>query len=111
MEVFAADQRNALALLSLRVSSMIASLFLCMYGIATMLRGYLMARSGYIPRVFGVLFIIGGAGFFLRTTTYVLAPAYGSPLLLMPMALAGIPFMIWLLVRGGRLVVPSPAAP
>jgi len=103
MGSFTPEQRNALALLSLRISSTIAGLFLALYGIATMIRGYLIVRSGYFPRVFGILFIIGGAGFFLRTTTLLLAPSYSKDYLLFPMAIAGIPFMIWLLVRGGRL--------
>jgi hypothetical protein len=31
------------------------------------------------------------------------APALSSPLLLFPMALAGIPMMLWLLIRGIRV--------
>lgn len=100
MTAFTADQRNALALLATRIGGTIAWLFLCMYGIATILRGYLIMRSRYLPKVLGILFIIGGAGFFLRSATYLLAPAYSSALLLMPMALAGIPMTIWLLTRG-----------
>jgi hypothetical protein len=65
-----------------------------------MLRGYLIMRSQYLPSVIGILFMIGGAGFFLRSVTYIVAPSYSSPLLLIPMALAGIPLMVWLLVRG-----------
>jgi hypothetical protein len=102
MAAFTMEQRSALALLSLRISTTIAGLFLAMYGIATMIRGYLIMRSGYFPSVFGVLFIIGGAGFFLRTWTFILAPAYGSDLMLLPMAAAGIPFMLWLLIRGPK---------
>lgn len=107
MESFTGEQRDALALLSLRISAMIAQLFIAMYGIATMIRGYLIRRSGYFPAVFGVLFIIAGAGFFLRTATYILAPAYSTDLMLLPMAVAGIPFMLWLLLRG---VKPGPIA-
>jgi len=103
MAAFTADQRSALALLALRISTTIAGLFLALYGIATMIRGWLIMKSGYMPAVFGVLFLIGGAGFFLRTTTFLLAPAYSRDYLLFPMAIAGIPFMIWLLMRGGRL--------
>ena len=44
--------------------------------------------------------MIGGAGFFLRSVTYILAPSLSSPFLLMPMALAGIPLTFWLLFRG-----------
>lgn len=100
MESFTTEQRNALTLLSLRISAMIAYLFIAMYGIATMIRGYLIRRSGYFPAVFGVLFMVAGAGFILRGATYILAPAYSTDLMLLPMAAAGIPFMLWLLIRG-----------
>jgi uncharacterized protein DUF4386 len=102
MDAFTSDQRSALAYLAIRISGAIASLFLCLYGTATMIRGYLIARSTYIPKLLGVLFIVGGAGFFLRSATYLLAPQYSSPVLLLPMALAGIPTMAWLLIRGIR---------
>jgi hypothetical protein len=100
MSAFTPDQRNALAYLAIRISGTVALLFLCLYGIASMIRGYLIARSTYLPRILGILFIIGGAGFFLRSATYLLAPRLSSPALLLPMALAGIPMMVWLLFRG-----------
>ena len=100
MTSFTIEQRNALALLATRIAGTIAWLFLCMYGIATVLRGYLIMRSRYLPKLLGILFMIGGAGFILRSLTFLLAPAYSSAMLLMPMALAGIPMTIWLLVRG-----------
>jgi hypothetical protein len=100
MTEFTTGQREALAMLAIRISSTIAWLFLCTYGIGAGIRGYLMARSGYIPRVLGVLFMIGGAGFLLRSATYLVAPSLSSPLLLMPMAIAALPLTAWLLVRG-----------
>lgn len=100
MTAFTTEQREALAFLAVRIASMIAWLFVCMYGIASMIRGYLIARSGYLPRVIGILLMIGGAGFFLRSITYVIAPSLSTPLLLLPMALAVIPMMARLLFRG-----------
>jgi hypothetical protein len=100
MTAFTLEQREALAFLGVRIAEMIAWLFVCMYGIASMLRGYLIARSGYLPRIIGILLMIGGAGFLLRSITYVIAPSLSTPLLLLPMALAGIPLMAWLLFRG-----------
>jgi hypothetical protein len=97
MASFTAEQRNALAYLAVRISTMIGALFLIMYGIATMIRGWLIMRSGYIPKWIGVLMTIGGAGFFLRTVTYVLAPSLSSPIMVMPLALGAIPLMLWLL--------------
>jgi hypothetical protein len=100
MTAFTAEQRTALAYLSLRISTTIASLFLCFYGSASAIRGFLIMRSGYLPKVLGVLLMIGGGGFILRSLTYILAPAYGSSLMLVPMAVAGIPLTFWLLVKG-----------
>ena len=69
-------------------------------------------RSGYLPKLIGVLLMIGGAGFLLRSTTYILAPAYSTDLLLMPMALAGLPLTFWLLFRGvNRAAVEGSPAP
>ena len=100
MTAFTDEQRHALAYLSIRISAMIASLFLCFYGTASAIRGFLIMRSGYLPKVLGVLLMIGGGGFILRSLTYILAPGYGSSLMLVPMAVAGIPLMAWLLVKG-----------
>jgi hypothetical protein len=100
MSSFTLEQRQALALLCVRFATMIAWLFVGFYGTASMIRGYLMARSGYLPRVLGILLMIGGAGFILRSVTYILAPSLSSPFLLLPMAVAGVPLTIWLLFRG-----------
>jgi hypothetical protein len=110
MTAFTVEQRNAMALLATKIAGTIAWLFLCMYGIATMLRGYLIAKSGYLPKLIGILFMIGGAGFFVRSAAFLVAPAYSSPLFLMPLALAGIALTAWLLTRGvDRRVLTSPA--
>jgi hypothetical protein len=103
MTSFSSEQRNALAYLGVRTSQTTATLFIMLYGIASMIRGYLIARSDYLPRLIGTLFMIGGAGFFLRSATYLLAPSLSTPLLLIPMAFAGIPLMLWLLIRGGAI--------
>ena len=100
MAAFTADQRNALALFFMRFANTIAGLFIGLYGIATMIRGYLILRSRYLPKVLGALLILGGTGFFLRNLTLLVAPAYSSNYMLLPMALGGIPLMLWLLIRG-----------
>ena len=103
MVSFTLEQRQALAFLAIRIATMIAWLFVGFYGTASMIRGYLISRSGYLPKVLGILLMIGGAGFFLRSVTYILAPSLSSPLLLMPMGLAMIPLTFWLLFRGVRV--------
>ena len=70
------------------------------YGIPSILLGYLMFRSGYFPRILGALMALGGLGFVVRNFLLVLAPAWASSLLLLPMTLAVLPMTVWLLVKG-----------
>jgi len=97
---FTQDQLNALALLSMKLFSRIAGIFIGFYGLATIIRGYLVYRSGYLPRALGVLFMIGGFAFVLDNAAVVLAPAYATPLLLFLMAPAGVAMLLWLLAKG-----------
>ena len=100
LKSFSSDQLNTLALLSLNVSAVGGFLFLLFYGIASMVQGYLMWRSGYLPRALGALWVLGGLGFMVSTLALVLAPADASPLLLVPQILATLSLGLWLLVRG-----------
>jgi hypothetical protein len=91
---------NTLALLSLKVSGYGGGIFMVFYGIASIVRGYLIFQSGYLPRFLGVLLALGGLGFVTRNFTLVLAPAYASPFFLAPMTVAVLSLTLWLLVRG-----------
>ncbi len=100
LTTFTPDQRNALALLSLKLFGLCAGIFMAFYGIATLLRGYLIYRSGFLPRWLGALLALAGAGFIVRNFALVLAPACASDLLIFPMMVAAVALMAWLLVRG-----------
>ncbi|MCL4865673.1 MAG: DUF4386 family protein [Gemmatimonadales bacterium] len=62
LRVFTNDQLQALALLFLRVNEQAAGIALAFFGIATLLRGYLMVRSTFLPRSLGILSLAGGVG-------------------------------------------------
>jgi Domain of unknown function (DUF4386) len=96
----AADQLPVLSYTLLRVSGFGQALFSMFYGVANVVFGALIYRSGYLPRVFGAGFVLMGIAFTLRTFLLVLAPAYASPLLLATAGIAFPPFIVWLLVKG-----------
>ena len=100
LNAFTSEQRNALTMLSLRSFGAASTLFLAFYGVATVLRGYLIFRSGFLPKFLGVLMIIAGSGFILKNFLYLLAPAYASNLLLLPIGVAAVALMLWLFVKG-----------
>ncbi len=100
LKTLSPDQLNDLALLSLQVFGSGAGIFMVFYGIATVLRGYLIYRSDFLPRFLGVLLVVAGLAFITKNFTLVLAPAYASDALLLPMFLAVVSLTVWLLARG-----------
>jgi len=97
---FSPDQLNTLALLSLKYYTIGGAIFTGYYGLAWILRGYLMFHSSYLPKFLGVLMLIGGVGFVARNFLLILAPAYASDVLLMLMFPGGLLLTFWLLIKG-----------
>lgn len=78
------------------------SLSLVIFGIHLVLAGYLVARSGYIPRVMGALLSLAG----LSHVILQLRPYFYAALdlqILFAMAFGELIFAVWLLVRGWRI--------
>jgi Domain of unknown function (DUF4386) len=100
LKTFSPDQLNTLALLSLRLFGYGSGLFVVFYGVAWVLRGYLIFQSGYLPKFLGVLMTLGGLAFILRNFALVLAPTYSSSGLLLMMLPGGLSLTLWLLVKG-----------
>jgi len=100
LKTFSPEQLDTLSLLSMKLFGKIAGIFLVLYGLATVVRGYLIFRCGFLPRTLGLLFVVAGAAFMVDSLAAVLAPQFVSGFLLMPMGVAGIALMLWLFVRG-----------
>lgn len=104
LKVFSPEQRNTLAMLAIRMYTLGSGIFMLFYGIASILRGLLIFRSGFLPRFLGVLLGLAGVGFIARNLVLVMAPRYASPLFLLPMFVAGVTMTFWFLVKGVDVV-------
>lgn len=100
MQSFSPEQVNSLIYFFIRIYGYGAALFMVFYGSASLIRGYLIYRSGYLPRFLGVLLGIVGVAFILKNLTLVLAPAYSSDFMLIPAPLTILVFTVWFLVKG-----------
>lgn len=67
--------------------------------------GYLVYRSGYFPRVLGVLLMIGCGGYLAGFVVTYLSPGFESGLaeyFALPAGLAELLFLLWMLMMGAR---------
>jgi hypothetical protein len=101
---FGPQQLHSLAYLSLRVHSYGYGVSLLFFGVCCVLFGCLIHRSGYIPRVIGVLLVVGGAGYVIFSLTQILSPPLAArvlfPWIMLPAFPAELGLSLWLLVKG-----------
>ncbi|HZY94014.1 MAG TPA: DUF4386 domain-containing protein [Candidatus Bathyarchaeia archaeon] len=100
LNTFSTQQLQTLALLSYNIYGAAGSLSTIFYGTGSIILGYLIWRSGYLPKIIGALWVIGGFGFVIATLMFFIAPAYASFLLMIPMIIGLVVLGVWLLVKG-----------
>ena len=98
LSVFSTEQLQALALLLLNVNDQAAGTALAFFGISTFLNGYLVFQSTFLPRILGVLSMLGGLGWLT-----FLYPPLGNQLFLYILLLGLVGSasqIVWLLAKG-----------
>jgi hypothetical protein len=105
LSAFAKGQLDALALFFLRMHGqgiIVAGIF---WGLWLFPFGILVIRSGFIPRVLGVLLVISGASYLASSSTSLLLPQYAHVVGHVTMVLGAgeLPMMVWLLIWGARV--------
>jgi hypothetical protein len=82
------------------------SLSLIVFGIHLVLLGYLIFRSGYIPRIVGVLLVIDGLGWVTDSLQGYFYPNARLKYLFITF-FGELVFMLWLLIRGWKIREPQ----
>ena len=98
LSVFNKEQLDAIALLLWRINSYGAGIALAFFGFSTLIQGWLIYKSGFLPRWLGVIGMIGGFGWLT-----FLSPPLGMRLFqyIALYALVGLVAVIgWLLIVG-----------
>ena len=104
LSVFEKSQLDSLAMMFLRLNSqgmVVAAIF---WGLWLFPFGILVIRSGFIPRVFGILLFFPGFAYLASSAIAVLLPEYSrtvSPFLMVLM-MGELPIVLWLVIKGAR---------
>ena len=102
LQALTQEQLQAIALLFLQLRAQVYALSVVLFGIYNILTGYLIIRSTFLPRLFGVWWAIAGVVYLIDSFATILAPDFAaqlSPWILIP-GLADLVIPVWLLVVG-----------
>jgi hypothetical protein len=108
------DQREALALMFFDVHDYGVYVGQAFFGFSLLVLGYLVHRSGYVPRVLGLLLAVAAAGYLADSVGNFLFPDAEdtlSALVGVTSVIGELPLFLWLLVKGVAVPLsPVPAA-
>lgn len=104
LSVFDPRQLDALVMVFLRLHNhgiLLAQIF---WGLWLFPFGILVMRSGFLPRILGVLLIAACFGYLASSFTFLLVPAYGHIVsrFAMVLTLGELPIILWLLIKGAK---------
>jgi hypothetical protein len=106
LKAFAADQLHAQVMLFLDLQEHGVQIAQIFWGLWLFPLGYLVYKSGFLPRVFGILLMIGCFGYLIDSFAFFLLPNYENyeAIFLPAIALLTIPgellLGLWLLIKG-----------
>jgi hypothetical protein len=103
LTVFGPAQLDALALLSLNAHQYGVYIWEAFFGFHLAVLGYLIYKSGYFPRILGVLMVFAALGYLTHSYGSWLYPSYAETLASVVgiTAIIGeLPFFLWLAIKG-----------
>jgi hypothetical protein len=96
-------QLHAQMYLSLKLHDIGFGIGLIFFGFTCLVNGYLIFRSGYLPKTIGVLIQIAGLCYLTNSFALLLAPKFSRiifPTILVPAFIGELSFCLWLIVKG-----------
>jgi Domain of unknown function (DUF4386) len=102
---FEPAQLQALAMLFIELQKYGTLIVGVFWGLWLLPLGLLVFKSGYFPKIFGILLLIGFGCYLLDSLMAVLFPEAResiSPIMSALLAIGEIPFLVWLLIWGAR---------
>ena len=103
LKAFDPHKLQILANLALSSHDVAFNIALIFFGFTCIVNGYLIFRSGYLPKFVGVLMQIAGLCYLTACFAALFAPAFAdliTPAILLPPLIGESSFCLWLLVKG-----------
>jgi hypothetical protein len=105
-KAFDPHQIQALSYLFLDLHENGFGIGLIFFGCRCLIVGYLIYRSGYFPKILGILQFIAGVCYLVNSFALILSASLAAmlfPVILLPAFFAELAMALWLLIKGVRL--------
>jgi Domain of unknown function (DUF4386) len=105
---FGAQQLYTLTYLSLRAHRYGFGIGLIFFGFTCIIVGYLIFKSDYLPKIFGVLMQVAGSSYLINSFALIIAPSFADmlfPFILLPPFIGELSLCLWLIFKGVKLSV------
>lgn len=103
MSAFEPQQLETLSYLFIRLHDYGFGIGLIFFGFVCLLEGYLIVRSGFLPKVLGYGMQVAGVCYLVNSIALLLAPALAGamfPFILLPPFFGELSLAMWLLIKG-----------
>jgi hypothetical protein len=103
LKAFTPEQLHTLAYLAIRTDGHGFAIGLLYFGCECLVLGYLIFRSGYLPRILGVLMQVAGTCYLINSFALLLAPKLAAalfPAILVPAFIGESSLCLWLIAKG-----------
>jgi len=102
LSAFNTEQLHGLVMLFLEAHSIGFTIGIAFLTIHVFILGYLIFKSGYFPKVLGILFIAAGVGYLVDSFAILLFKGYEKTptIIAIVIAVSEIAFPLWLLIKG-----------
>ena len=103
LRAFEPQQLQILANLALKSHDIAFNIALIFFGCTCLVNGYLIFRSGYLPKLIGILMQLAGLSYLTACFAALFAPTFADliiPTILVPPLIGESSFGLWLLVKG-----------
>lgn len=103
LAVFSPEQLQTLSYLAIRMHGHGFAVGLIFFGVACLINGYQIVKSGYVPKVFGALMVAAGLSYLINSFALLLAPSFAAALapgILLPALIGELSFCVWMIAKG-----------
>ncbi|KAF2515608.1 DUF4386 domain-containing protein [Flavobacterium foetidum] len=105
LKSFSQEQLQTLSYLSIKLHNIGFGVGLIFFGFVCLIEGYLIFKSGYLPKILALLMSIAGFCYLINSFALILAPQFSHIVLLLPCLIAELALSLWLICKGVNLKI------